>query len=72
MLKYENNWVTITCDKCGDTQMEPEGIHNERFFMSGWSMNPRAKKYIHVCYDCHSPAQKRATDFVIQKFPAKL
>lgn len=70
MLKYENKTVTITCDKCATNQTESEGVHNDKFFASGWSMNPRAKKYVHLCYDCLTPAQKKATDFVRKKFPA--
>lgn len=62
--------VKITCDKCGDTCTAANGKHNDTFYMLGWSVSPKAKKYIHLCYNCKTKKQKKATDFVRNNFPA--
>lgn len=67
-LRRDNNTATIICDKCGKEQTEPNGDHNKQFFDAGWTVNFNAKKYVHVCYDCKSSKQKKACDFVIEKF----
>jgi hypothetical protein len=64
MIEYNNGNVTLTCDKCRNTQTEQEGPHNEAFFKSGWVLCPRAKKYIHRCYSCLSKKERKANDFV--------
>ena len=71
-LRNTNELATIICDKCGKEQTEKHGEHNIKFFNSGWTVNPRAKKYVHLCYDCKPPAQRRSTDFVIEKFGSRL
>jgi hypothetical protein len=57
MFERINFYTKITCDKCGFSQTE-YGEANDIFFKSGWSMNPRAKKYVHKCGKCngkHAP-----------------
>lgn len=66
-------FVKITCDKCGHTQVELEPESNEKFFEAGWSMNPRADKYIHKCGKCsgkHSPVKVwKVVEPMLQKHP---
>ncbi len=68
MYKQENNKTTITCDKCGNYQVSISNEPGHEFYKSGWSVNPRAKKYIHVCRNCQPKSQKDAHDFVAAKF----
>jgi hypothetical protein len=67
-LRNTNETATIICDKCGTEQTEPYGKHNEAFFNNGWTANFRAKKYVHVCYDCKNKKEKKTHQFIIQKF----
>lgn len=60
MIEYINMYVKITCDKCGNKQIELEPESNGKFFNAGWSMNRKAKKYVHKCGKCngkHSPVK---------------
>lgn len=67
MITFDESGATIKCDKCGHTSTKKLN-HNERFYREGWSMNPRAKKYIHRCYFCLTRKEKDAHDFVKSKF----
>jgi hypothetical protein len=67
-LEYKDCNVTITCDKCGHSQTEKEGPHNDRFSDAGWGLYPRAKKYIHKCRGCMPPKDRRALDWAKGKF----
>jgi hypothetical protein len=53
MIKNINMFVKIVCDKCGFSQTELEPESNDKFFKTGWSVNPNAKKYIHKCGKCN-------------------
>lgn len=58
MIENINMFVKITCDKCGFKQTELESESNKKFFEAGWSLNTKAKKYIHKCGKCngkHAP-----------------
>lgn len=52
MLEHINMYDKITCDKCGISQTELKPESGRRFFETGWRMNPRAKKYTHLCSKC--------------------
>lgn len=67
-LEYKDGNVTITCDKCGHSQTEKEGQHNEGFFAVGWGLYPRAKKYTHKCRDCMPAKHRRSMDWAKDKF----
>ena len=67
-LRNDNTTATIICDKCGKEHSEPHGDHNRRFYEAGWTVNFRAKKYVHICYNCKTAKQKKSFDFVKQKF----
>ncbi len=68
----ENNYmpglVRITCDKCGHRETSTLQDYNNDFFESGWALCPNAKKYIHRCRDCQTPKERKAHDFVAEKF----
>lgn len=68
MIQTENNTETITCDKCGCSDSQPLPIAGKVFYQKGWTVNPRAKKYIHKCYTCKSKKQRDAHDFIKRKF----
>lgn len=67
MLKTEDNITTITCDKCGHQSTATPSTYNDVFFEEGWALN-RGRKYIHLCNRCLSPKQRRAMQFVKDKF----
>jgi len=71
MLKHENGITTITCDKCGFEESADTDSYNDAFYESKWGLYPRAKKYVHRCYDCMSKKHQRSMDFVREKFPLK-
>ena len=52
MIKYNKNWVKLTCDKCGSSSNVPKGVHNQVFYAEGWRMNNKGRKYIHLCREC--------------------
>lgn len=57
-----NFWkATIWCDKCKNNDF---GIGNneqeaqEALVHRGWTMNPKARKFIHLCPTCESRRRK--------------
>lgn len=68
MIKTTDGVTTITCDKCGALESEKEKHAGRVFFDAGWSMNQNAKKYVHLCYHCKTAKQRRAHEFVRNKF----
>lgn len=65
MIEHVNMFTVLICDKCGKRQSE---IDQEKFFRDGWTMNRRAKKYVHLCYSCKSKRQRETTDWAINHF----
>lgn len=72
MLQTANGITTITCDKCGKSDNAKEDISNKSFFLNGWGLNPRAKKYTHLCRRCQTKLQRDSRDFVSNKFNHKM
>jgi hypothetical protein len=68
MITTNNEFQTIICDKCGKSQTEKEDEAGKIFYLEGWQMNQNAKKYIHLCINCQSYKQRKATHFVQSKF----
>lgn len=68
MIKTGGNTTTITCDKCQHSETSPTVIYNQEFAASCWSLNPRAKKYVHRCRFCLTAKERKAMEFVREKF----
>lgn len=68
MIRSENGITVINCDKCGARSSASTIVSNEIFFTEGWALQPRAKKYQHVCRDCQTKKQRKAHDFVAANF----
>lgn len=51
--------VTITCDKCGESQSTNEIDYSKIFYINGWGLNRNAKKYFHLCHSCQSSNPKK-------------
>lgn len=60
----KNHVKQIVCDKCGIAVP----YDNHSLFTLGWTVNSKAKKYIHLCYYCKSKKQKESFNFVKSKF----
>jgi ribosomal protein S27E len=71
MIVHNEGVTTIKCDKCGFEESADADSYNEAFYESGWVVNPRGKLYKHKCRDCQTTAEKKASDFVREKFPIK-
>lgn len=56
--------MIIVCDKC----QKAEDYDNKILMEQGWTVNSRAKKYIHLCYLCKPKKQRQAFDFIKRKF----
>jgi len=69
MIEHKDGTTTITCDKCGFEESADSDSYNDAFYESGWSVSPRARKFIHKCRDCLSSKQRKAFDFVKKNFP---
>jgi hypothetical protein len=72
MITTSNGFQTIVCDKCGKSQTAKEDEAGKTFFLDGWLMNQKATMYHHLCIDCQSSKQRRATQFVQSKFKNEL
>lgn len=68
MVKTENDILTITCDKCGTFESHPAFIAQNLFFANGWAFNSSAKKYVHTCKRCQTPATRRSMKWAFEKF----
>jgi hypothetical protein len=68
MLKTVNKFTIITCDKCGRSDSARKDISNRSFFLNGWGLNPRAKKYTHLCYRCQPKKHRESHEFVVNNF----
>jgi hypothetical protein len=68
MIKTSGQIKVITCDKCGYSESAFEKNADKIFFQSGWGMNPKAKKYVHLCLNCQTRHQRKAHDFLKEKF----
>lgn len=66
MLKEENNQVTITCDKCGESKTAGKEKYNEVFWKEGFVLNG-GRKYEHLCFNCLPPKKQKAMTFVKSK-----
>jgi hypothetical protein len=62
-------FVRITCDKCGHSETSTVQDYNKDFWESGWAMSSNAKKYHHRCRDCQTVKERKAHDFIANKFP---
>jgi hypothetical protein len=67
-VNYKDGNVTITCDKCGHSQTEKEGEHNDAFAREGWALYSNARKYKNRCRPCQPPKDRRSHDWVMEKF----
>jgi hypothetical protein len=56
MIKERDNLYWIICDKCGadDFCMKQD---QRPLANRGWTMNPRAKKFVHLCAECNRKRQ---------------
>ena len=72
MIDYINSLVKITCDKCGFFETARKSNYNQVFYELGWSLNPKAKKYLHRCYQCLTRQERKAKVFVMDKFGGSL
>ncbi|MBP1678087.1 MAG: hypothetical protein H6Q20_2646 [Bacteroidetes bacterium] len=68
MIHTDNGITVIICDKCGARSSASSIVSNEIFFNEGWTLQPRAKKYQHTCRNCQTEKQRRAHNFVAEKF----
>ena len=71
MYVEKGSLATITCDKCGTSDRHRGPNAGDAFFTLGWTANFRAKKYVHICYNCQSKKMKKTTDWVLRNFPVK-
>ena len=60
--------VKIICDKCLYSQEANQENYNEVFFESGWCLKSSARKYKHLCRRCQTKNERKAHDFVKDKF----
>lgn len=67
-VRYTEDYTIITCDKCGHEQKELKEDSNDRFFKDGWSLSSSARKYKNRCYKCLTGKEKKAMNFVKEKF----
>lgn len=68
MITHLEGVTTIQCDKCKKTSSSATANYNIKFAIEEWSLNRHAIKYKHLCYDCLTPKQRRAKNFVREKF----
>jgi hypothetical protein len=67
-VTYQDGNATITCDKCGHSQTEKEGEHNDVFSREGWALYSSARKYKNKCRSCQPPKDRRSHDWAMEKF----
>ena len=63
------NSETIICDKCSREQTASSPKAGKEFFSKGWVANFRAKKYVHLCYDCQTKKGQKLTKWTMASFP---
>jgi len=68
MIETIGSQKKIICDKCQNSNMADAKTCNEKWFVSGWILNSKAKKYFHVCPNCQSKEQRSNHSFIIKKF----
>ncbi len=60
--------VVIVCDKCHDKSTASLTDYNNVFSKEGWSFQRTRTGVKHICFNCKTAKQKKATLFVKAKF----
>lgn len=67
MIKTENSYTTITCDKCGKESTTKESDYSAVFWKEKWTLN-KGTKYEHLCYNCLPIQKQKSLNSFIEKF----
>lgn len=61
MVEYTLTTTRIRCDTCTRTATAPAATAKEEFKAKGWYINPKGRKYKHVCSMCAYDKLNRLT-----------